>query len=65
LTWSSTNASSCTGSGFTASATSGKAVMYPTVTTSYSVSCTGNGGSATSLATVIVSSPKTCQRKHC
>src|SRR5215472_228991 len=65
LTWSSTNASSCTGSGFTASATSGKAVMYPTVTTSYSVSCTGNGGSATSLATVTVNSPKTCQRKHC
>jgi hypothetical protein len=65
LTWSSTNASSCTGSGFAASGASGKAVVYPTVTTSYSVSCTGNAGSATALATVTVSSPKTCQRKHC
>ena len=54
LTWSSTNASSCTGSGFAVSATSGKAVVYPTVTTSYSVTCTGNGGSATALATVTV-----------
>jgi len=59
LTWSSTNASSCTGSGFTASATSGKAVMYPTVTTSYSVSCTGNGASVTAMATVTVVSAST------
>jgi Peptidase A4 family len=65
LTWSSTNASSCMGGGFTASGTSGKAVAYPPVTTSYSVTCTGNGASATSLAAVTVSSPKTCQRKHC
>ena len=44
----------CTGSGFTASGTSGKAVVYPTVTTSYSLTCSGNSGSATALATVTV-----------
>jgi hypothetical protein len=55
LTWSSTNASSCTGGGFTASGTSGSAVVYPTVTTSYAVTCTGNSGSATAMATVTVS----------
>jgi len=67
LSWSSTNATACTGGGFTASATSGSAVVYPTVTTSYSVSCTGNGGSATAMATVTVSSPTTCHGnlKHC
>jgi hypothetical protein len=65
LMWSSTNAYSCTGSGFTASGTSGSAALYPTVTTSYSITCSGNGGSAAALATVTVSSPKTCQRKHC
>ena len=63
LTWSSTNATSCTG-GFTASGTSGSAVVYPTVTTSYAVTCTGNSGSATATATVTMSS-KTCLRKHC
>jgi hypothetical protein len=52
LTWSSTNATSCAGSGFSASGTSGSAVVYPTVTTSYSVTCDGLGGSATALATV-------------
>jgi hypothetical protein len=56
LTWSSTNASSCIGSNFTASATSGSAVVSPTVTTSYSVSCTGDGDSASALATVTVDS---------
>jgi hypothetical protein len=54
LTWSSTNATSCVGSNFDASATSGSAVVAPTVTTSYSAKCTGNGGSATALATVTV-----------
>jgi hypothetical protein len=56
LTWSSTNTTSCTGSNFDASATSGSAVVSPPVTTSYSVSCTGDGGSATALATVSVGS---------
>jgi hypothetical protein len=65
LTWSSTNASSCTGGGFTASGTSGSAAVYPTVTTSYSATCTGAGGPATGMATVTMISPKTCQKKHC
>ena len=65
LTWSSTNATSCTGSNFNASATSGSATVAPTVTTSYSVKCTGNGGSASSLATVSVGSTTTCHAKHC
>jgi hypothetical protein len=56
LTWSSTKASSCTGSDFIASGTSGSAVVSPTVATSYSVTCTGNGGSASALATVTLSS---------
>jgi hypothetical protein len=60
LTWSSANASSCTEGGFTGSGTAGKAVVYPTVTTSYSVTCTGAGGSATAMATVTVKSPKIC-----
>jgi hypothetical protein len=61
LTWSSANASSCTGNGFTASGTSGTAVVYPALTTAYSVTCSGDGGSATALATVTVSSPRTCR----
>jgi len=65
LAWSSANATSCNGTNFTASGTSGSAAVSPTVTTSYSVTCTGIGGSATALTTVGVSSPKTCQRKHC
>ena len=65
LTWSSTNASSCTGSNFTVSGTSGSALVHPTVTTSYSVTCTGTGGSATAMATVSMSSPGTCRTKKC
>jgi hypothetical protein len=65
LTWSSTNASSCIGRNFAASATSGSAAVSPTVTTSYSVTCTGEGGSATALATVTISSPKTCRGSRC
>jgi len=65
LTWSSTNATSCAGSNFNASAISGSAVVTPTVTTSYSVSCTGDGGSASALATVSVGSATTCHGKHC
>jgi hypothetical protein len=65
LSWSSTNATSCAGSGFSAPGTSGSAIVHPTVTTSYSVTCTGNGGSASALATVTMSSPSTCHAKKC
>lgn len=58
LTWSSTNATSCTGMNLnTGGATNGSASVTPGVTTSYSVSCSGAGGSATSGATVTVSAP--------
>jgi hypothetical protein len=56
LTWSSTNATSCTGSGFTASGTSGSVTVSPSVTTNYSVTCSGTGGSASGSATVTVGS---------
>jgi hypothetical protein len=65
LSWSSTNASSCTGGGFTASGTSGSAVVDPAVTTAYLVTCSGDGESATAMATVTVSSPNNCHGKHC
>lgn len=56
ITWSSTNATSCTGTGFsTGNQTSGTASVSPTSSTTYSVSCTGTGGSASGSATVTVS----------
>jgi hypothetical protein len=57
LSWSSTNATTCTGGGFSASGTSGSAVVTPSATTTYSVTCSGNGGSATATAKVTVTAP--------
>jgi hypothetical protein len=54
LSWSSTNATSCTGGNFAASGTSGSAAVTPGVTTTYSITCSGNGGSATAKTTVTV-----------
>jgi beta-glucanase (GH16 family) len=60
LMWSSTNATSCTGTGFTASGISGSAIVSPTATTNYSVTCSGTGGtSAPQSATVTVTAPIT------
>ena len=59
LSWSSMNATSCKGSNFTASGTSGSAVVTPSVTTSYSVTCTEGTDPATAMATVTVSSTTT------
>jgi Peptidase A4 family len=54
LTWVSKNATSCTGSGFNV-VPSGWALVFPRVTTSYSITCTGAGGdSATTMVTVSV-----------
>lgn len=48
LTWGSTNATSCTGTNFsTGGATSGNVVVSATQNTTYTVTCTGDGGSAT------------------
>jgi hypothetical protein len=56
LSWSSTNAASCKGSNFTAAGTSGSVVVSPSVTTSYSVTCTTGSDPATAMATVSVTS---------
>jgi PKD repeat protein len=57
LTWSSSGASSCSGSGgwSGAKATSGSQAVSPAATASYTLSCSGTGGSATQSATVTVS----------
>lgn len=56
LSWSSTNATSCTGTNFsTGNATSGSVSTGAlTADKTYSVSCTGSGGTATDQATVTV-----------
>ncbi len=55
LAWSSTNATSCTGSGFnTANAISGSVSVAPSSTTSYSVTCTGSGGNGFASVSVVV-----------
>jgi len=61
LTWSSTNATSCTASGAWSGseAVSGTQSVTPgaTGTSSYALTCTGSGGSVTSTATVTVTAP--------
>src|SRR6185503_8681733 len=61
LTWSSTNARSCTSSGawgVVAKAASGsESTGTLTASTNYSLTCTGSGGTASASATVIVSPP--------
>lgn len=55
LAWTSTNSTSCTGTGFaTGAALSGSISVTPTVNTTYAVTCTGTGGSATKSVTVTV-----------
>jgi hypothetical protein len=58
LSWSSSNATSCTGSGFsTGGATSGTVSVTPSSTTNYSVTCSGSGGSQTANTIVSVGQP--------
>ena len=59
LSWSSSDASSCTASGGWSGsrATSGSEVVSPVVTTSYNISCIGDGGSTSNSVTVIVNQP--------
>ena len=58
LTWSSTNATSCTASGGWSGikATAGSELVSPTQTTTYSLSCIGAGGSGSASVTVTVTS---------
>jgi hypothetical protein len=59
LTWSTTNATTCTASGgWTGTkATSGSQSVSPTSTTTYTLTCTGTGGSDSASATVTISTP--------
>lgn len=53
LTWSSSYATSCTGTNFsTGGAVSGSVSVSPTVSTTYTVNCTGSGGAGSSAKTV-------------
>ncbi len=55
LTWSSSNTTSCTGSGFsTGDRTSGSVTVAPDTTTTYTLTCTGSAGTVTRTATVSV-----------
>lgn len=55
LAWTSTNATSTTGTGFsTAGTTSGSVTLSPATTSTYSITATGVGGSASATTTVTV-----------
>ena len=54
LMWSSTNAKTCSATGFSASGPSGSLTVSPTATTTYGITCTGSGGSASQSVTVAV-----------
>ena len=55
LTWSSTNATHCSGTNFTPNATSGSVAVTPAATTIYLITCAGAGGvSRAASATVTV-----------
>jgi hypothetical protein len=59
LSWSSTNATSCTASGGWSGtkSTNGSQSVSPTSNTTYTLTCTGAGGSASNSATVTVTQP--------
>jgi hypothetical protein len=58
LVWQSADADSCTGVGFsTGGSANGSVMVSPTADASYSVSCTGEGGTANASATVSVNQP--------
>jgi hypothetical protein len=59
LTWSTTNATSCAGSGgWTGTIpTSGTQTVTPAQTTTFTLSCTGSAGTATQSTTITVSAP--------
>ncbi len=57
LTWTSTNTTSCTASGGWSGSrnVSGNETVFPAQTTTYSMNCSGSGGSVSAQATVFVS----------
>ena len=56
LTWNSTHADSCSSNDFaiTNNAASGRKTVHPTKTTTYSIVCTGPGGSVNASTTIII-----------
>lgn len=56
LTWSTTNATSCTSPGYGTVPTAYSFTVTPASTTTYSLTCTGAGGTTTQTVTVTVSS---------
>jgi len=59
LTWSSAGTDRCDGSNFTTTGLSGTVNVRPTVTTTYTVSCSGAGGTVTRDVTVTVGAAAT------
>ena len=59
LSWSSTDATSCTADWITSPASSGSETVSPAATTTYTVTCNGDGGSASDSVTVTVNTPPT------
>ncbi len=58
LSWSSTNATSCSSTDFaTGNAASGSVRVTPSSTATYNISCSGDGGTALGSVTVTVSAP--------
>jgi hypothetical protein len=57
ITWSSTNATSCTGTNFTATGVAGSVTVTPTQTTTYSVTCTGAGGTSPAASVTVTVKP--------
>jgi hypothetical protein len=54
LSWSSTNATACSGAGFSPLGVSGSVSVSPAASSTYGITCTGLGGSTTRSAAVIV-----------
>lgn len=62
LKWRATGVDSCTGIGFPAQTLSGRYIVRPTETTTYTLSCTGPSGEVRASATVQVMPTPTSQR---
>lgn len=56
LSWTSTNTNSCSAVWTTATSTSGSQDVAPSITTEYSISCTGTNGTVSATTTVTVTS---------
>ena len=57
LSWTSTDATTCSADWTASTATSGSETLSPAATTTYSMTCTGDGGSSADSMTVTVNAP--------